>query len=116
LIGGVAGFAGGYLVGYNEVAGEPLSISPLSAWIAVLMIGAAFVIGSWIYFREVDEVDLVDNLWGSTVGFYVYSILFGGWIALDFLDAAPTVNHIAIFWVTLAAASGAYLYRKWRAR
>ena len=43
---------------------------------------AAFAYGTWRFVKVIDEVELVDNLWGSTAGYYVYAALFPMWWAL----------------------------------
>lgn len=115
-LGALTGFFGGVYVGMNDAPGQPFVFPPLLAWGGVIAAALAFLYGTWAYFRAVDEVDLVDNLWGSTVGFYAYATLFGGWMALSLLEAAPAPNHVTIFLASLVAATVAYLYRKWRAR
>lgn len=115
-MGAVVGSVGGYLFARSELTGQPVGVSPLIAWAAVIAAVLAFAYGCWVYYKTIDEVDLVDNLWGSTAGFYAYAVLFGSWFALDFVDAAPSINHVAIFWVSLTFAGLVYVYRKWRAR
>lgn len=115
-LGAVSGFSAGVYVGITESSGEPFVLPAWMAWVGVSLAAIAFLYGSWSYFRAVDEVDLMDNLWASTVGFYAYAALFGGWVALDVVAAAPPANHLVIFFATIIVATIAYVFRKWRAR
>ncbi|QIK96244.1 hypothetical protein G7076_07095 [Sphingomonas sp. HDW15A] len=66
--------------------------------------------------KTIDEVELADNLWGSTVSYYAYAVLFPSWWVLGRADITPEPNHWIIFFVSLAAGMAVYGYRKWRAR
>ncbi len=106
----------GYRHGHSLASGQPFSVDVPFAWAAVILAAIAFLYGCWAYYKAIDEVDLIDNLWGSTAGFYAYGILFGGWYALDFVNAAPPQKPAIVFWISLAVATLTYIYRKWRAR
>lgn len=67
---------------------------------------------SWEYFRRVDELDLLDNLWCSLVGLYVYAIALPSWWLFHDLGLAPEIDHAAIYFATLGAAGVAYALRK----
>jgi hypothetical protein len=107
-----AGIGSGVLGAF--VALDRLPAWPL--WIVWALVTAGFVWFSRDYFRRVDEVDLMDNLWASLIAFYVYVILFGSWWLFADLGLLGPMNHFAIFWVTLAAGIIAYVARKlgWR--
>ncbi len=115
LAGLVAGGAAGFFM-QQEAARGVYSVPPALAWGAVLFLGGLFVAICWIYLVEIDEVDLLDNLWASTAGFYIYAMLYPSWLALATVKAAPPVNHLAIFAASIVGGTLAYLYRKWRAR
>lgn len=68
------------------------------------------------FWRIIGFVELADNLWGSTAGYYAYSVLFPSWWVLGQAEITTEPNHWAIFFLSLAAGSAVYVYRKWRAR
>ena len=120
IVGGLAAI--GFVLG---VAGSLIwhaedGAAGLAPWIVTLLAvgiviaSALAVYGSWRFFVSVDEVEVADNLWGSLIGFYAYAILFPAWWALNQLERAPEINHWAIYGVSMAAAVGAYAFRKWR--
>ena len=80
------------------------------------MASVLFLYGSWRFFANVDELELLDNLWGSLVGFYAYGVTFPAWWALNKLGYLPEPNDWVIFNIALVTALAAYLYRKWRNR
>lgn len=114
----ITGFVSGFFAGYNEVPPDEVwtSVPPSVAigFVAVALI--AFNIGCWAFVRSIDEVELADNLWGSTVGYYVYAMLFPSWWALNKAAVVAEPNHWLIFAISLAGGGVAYLWRKWRAR
>jgi Kef-type K+ transport system membrane component KefB len=115
--GAIGGFVFGFAVGYTEAGDHPLSPTlRLAATAAVLLSVAGGAYFSWRFFRTVDEVEVVDNLWGSLIGFYVYAFLFPAWWALHWLEAAPEPNDWIIFAAAIVSATAAYGVRKWRSR
>jgi hypothetical protein len=88
---------------------------PLAVGIVALAL-AAFFYGTWRFTKAIDEVELADNLWGSTASYYVYATLFPTWWALSKIDLVPEPNDWAIFLAALGGGGAIYLWRKWRAR
>lgn len=115
LIGAVGGSLAGWSMAMSE-QGRQAALSPVMVWSLLGGMLAAFWIGCWIYYRSIDEVDLLDNLWGSTAGFSVYVTLFGSWQFLNLFDVAAEPDHQGIFAASMIAAMAVYLWRKWRAR
>jgi hypothetical protein len=115
-VGLVAGFVSGFVAGYNKLDANFLASLPAALKFgAVGLLVAAFSYGCWRFVKVIDEVELADNLWASTVGFYVYSVLFPAWWALWKMGAAPEPNDWLIFAIALVGGGLAYLWRKWRA-
>ena len=114
----ITGFVSGALAGYNQVPPDQLwSVVPDGVAIGFVVAALiAFNIGCWAFVRSIDEVELVDNLWASTVGFYVYAMLFPAWWVLHEASVMAEPNHWLIFAASLAGGGIAYLWRKWRAR
>ena len=114
IVGGVTGYVGAH----NEVPIEQtFTAMPDATVIALVLLGAAaFTYGCWAFMKAIDEVELADNLWGSTAGYYAYSVLFPSWWVLGQAEITTEPNHWAIFFLSLAAGSAVYVYRKWRAR
>ncbi len=89
---------------------QPLAVAIISASLF------AFIYGCWRFFKAIDEVELVDNLWGSTAAYYVYATLFPLWWVLAKVGVLPALNDWAIYVIALGGGGAVYLWRKWRAR
>jgi hypothetical protein len=114
VLGGVAGFATGFLAGFNDAreGGSAGYMTAGTIGVVILVVGAAY--GSWKFFQNVDEVEIADNLWGSLIGLYVYALLFPAWWALNLLGQAPVPDDWTIFGASMFSAVAVYLYRKAR--
>lgn len=115
VLSGVAGF----VTGFTEPREGWLPILKSMPWLVYLGLGAlvaSFVAGSWLFFRQVDELEVADNLWASMLGLYVYAVLLPVWWALWTLDMASEPDQWAIYAATLIAAAVVYIYRKLRLR
>ncbi len=73
---------------------------------------AGFVYFTYDYYRRVDELDLLDNLWANTVGLYGYFIVLGSWYFLHDAGLVIPTDHFAITVATLAILFIAYGVRK----
>ena len=90
---------------------------PQSLAVGVIAVSlAAFVYGCWRFYKAIDEVELVDNLWASTAAYYLYATLFPVWWALGKADVLPEPSDWGIYFAALGGGALAYLWRKWRAR
>jgi hypothetical protein len=110
VLGRAAGRNGGSMS--DAFAGLPATVT-----IGLLAFAlAGFLWGCWLFYKSIDEVEIVDNLWGSTAGFYIYMILFPVWWVLWKAGVAGEPHD----WIILASSLGfgtlVYFYRKWRAR
>lgn len=116
--GAVTGFVAGYAGAHRDIAPQALLRTlPDVAVIAFLAFAiAGFSYGCWAFLKTIDEVELADNLWGSTASYYAYAVLFPSWWLLGQAGITPQPNHWAIFFASLVAGLAAYAYRKWRAR
>jgi len=117
-IGGVPiGFAVGFGAGFKGDFDAFWNWAPdwLVVGMLVLAIGA-LLYGSLRFYRSVDEVEMLDNLWGSTVAYSAYSLLFPSWWILEKAGMASEPNGWLIFMIALGAGLIAYVGRKWRAR
>ena len=116
FVGGLVGILGGFIWNFGD---GPATLSPeLIAAVSIGVIIAAVLTayGSWRYFVSVDEVEVADNLWGSLIGFYAYSILFPTWWALWKLDQVSEPDDWSIFFTAMFVALAAYGWRKWQSR
>ena len=96
---------------------EAFTVLPPAAVIALLVLAVGgFTLTCWYFLKSVDEVEILDNLWGSTAGFYAYMVLFPVWWALWKAGIAIEPNDWIILAASFALGTLAYLYRKWRAR
>lgn len=117
LAGGIAGFIAGALTSDEHSGMETLISLPTAVKFAIVAaLIAAFALGCWHFIREVDEVEIADNLWGSTAGYYAYAILLPSWWLLWKMEAVGEPSHWAIFIAAGIASLAVYLWRKWRAR
>jgi hypothetical protein len=117
LAGMVAGFLAGFVSGYADARGvSPTPLHQTVGGVGVVVMAVVAAYGSWRFFVSVDELELLDNLWGSLIGFYTYAILFPSWWALAKLRIVGDPDHWVIFGASMITATLAYLLRKWRAR
>ena len=112
----LAGLIGGMMSGVAAAMVEDGSL-PKGVLIALWTITVGLFV--WFcrdYFRRVDELDLLDNLWASTIGLYGYVVVFGTWYLFHQVGIAPEIDQIAVMLATLAIATVAYIGRKlgWR--
>ena len=114
VLGGIAGFATGFLAGVNDAreGGTAAYKAVGTIGVVILVFGAAY--GSWKFFQNVDEVEVADNLWGSMIGLYVYALLFPAWWALHLLGQVREPDDWMIFGASMFSAVAVYLYRKVR--
>jgi len=119
---GLAGIPVGFAVGL----GFGLSRGDINAfwtgapdWLVVALVAASaagFLWGSWRFYRSIDEVERLDNLWSSTVASGAYAILFPAWWALGKAGIVSPPNDWAIYLAALLLGLVAYGKRKWDAR
>jgi hypothetical protein len=111
-IGGVVGFVTALLEprAANLLSGG--SLPPAFAIIAAIVIVGAVTVGSFRYYRAIDEFERRDNLiagsWGT-------NILLGGypvWLLLWKGGLAPEPQHFIMFLAVMLTTGGVYLYRK----
>ena len=114
ILGAVTGFVGAH----NDVPIEDVFVAlPDAAVIAlVAAMFAIFTWGCWAFTKAIDEVELADNLWASTAGYYAYAVLFPSWWAFGQAGITAPPDHWLIFFLSLAFGMAVYGYRKWRAR
>lgn len=88
-------------------------------WLVWASLAATLVAGTWytaIYFRRIDELDLLDNLWSSLIGFYVFVAALPVWKALHEVSDVPEPHALGLWYISIAAAVLAYGWRKLRGR
>lgn len=113
LIGGAAGFSTGFVAGLtSEQDGQVPPAILQVVGIGIILFTAAAAYGSWRFFKNVDEVEVADNLWGSLIGFYAYAIMFPAWWALSKIWFIPPPDQWVLYGTALCAATAAYIYRK----
>jgi hypothetical protein len=87
---------------------------PLAGFAAIVVVA-----GIWFtrdYFRRIDQLDLLDNLWASTTALYTFFITAGSWYIIHGKDLAPSPDFAATALFTFAVLIIAYAARKlgWR--
>jgi hypothetical protein len=109
LVGGIIGAALSYL--YHSEA----HLLPRHWAVAVtLLYLVGTCLGSWLFFRRIDEVELRDNLLAGTVAIYFYAMLYPAWFFLWKGGLVAEPDHQALFIATMAALSVAYFWKKIR--
>ena len=118
VAGMILGAIGGFVGAHNDIPlSETFTAIPDAAVIAIVAFGfAAFTYGCWAFTKAIDEVELADNLWGSTASYYAYAVLFPSWWVFGQAGITAPPNHWVIFFASLAFGMAVYGYRKWRAR
>lgn len=104
----VLGYATGYMSGsYRE--------DSLPAWIPITILVFAIPAIAWFtwsYFRRVDELEIMDNLWSHLIGQYVAILSFMGWYFLAEFKVVTYPSAFAIVAIMIVATLLAYLGRK----
>ena len=116
LLGAIAGFASGFIAGFNDARTGTTSSYMTVGTIGIVLLALGAAYGSWRFFVNVDEVEVADNLWGSLIGFYTYAILFPAWWALHRIGQTAEPNDWWIFGISMLVACAVYFYRKLRYR
>ena len=116
--GAVIGFIAGLTAAMNKVSiNEVWTALPAPAMIGlVLFTLACFFYGTWRFAKAADEVEIADNLWGSTASYYVYATLFPVWWVLAKARIVPEPQDWTIYFAALGGGGAIYLWRKWQAR
>lgn len=108
----------GYSVGRHDMSAVEAvaSLSPAMAILIAAAFVAMMIVGTYAFAKVIDEVELQDNLWASSVGYYVYAVLFPTWWLLGTAGVTAPSNDWIIFGTAMLCGMIAYFYRKWRAR
>ena len=118
LAGAPIGFAVGFGAGYSRGDLDAFwNWAP--DWLVIGLLGFAIVgfsFGTWRFYRSIDEVELLDNLWSSLAAYYVFALLFPVWWVLGKAGISGEPNYWIIFFAALVLGLATYLFRKWRAR
>ncbi|MBX9815602.1 MAG: hypothetical protein K2X76_12945 [Sphingomonas sp.] len=118
LAGGVIGFTAARLErGGIEGNFNVLQIGALPPWFAILatltFVGAVGI-GSWFYWRGMDEVARRDHYRGAVWALNVYLLLYPSWFLLWRGGLVSEPSHRALFLITVATSMIVYLWSKWR--
>lgn len=108
LASAVAGFLIGYASGSFQDGTVPIAV-PL-ALLAFVVVG--FIWFTRDYFRRVDELDLMDNLWAHLWGQYFALTVFLVWYFLAELGLATYPSALAVICAMILGTFGVYGLRK----
>ncbi len=116
-IGVALGMTAGIVTGYSQAA-QRAGDSGIGwlAWPVLIISAAIFAWYSRTYFRRIDELDLLDNLWASLIGLYAFVMLFPALAMLHEIGQVGPPRVEPLWWATIAAAAIAYGWRKLRHR
>ncbi|NVE93759.1 hypothetical protein [Altererythrobacter lutimaris] len=108
----LAGFFSGFLMGTYE-NGEIGLWVPLSAGVVAIALWIWFSVD---YFKRIDELDLMDNLWSHLIGVYGAVMVYGSWFLLAELDLTPEPTALGIILALIGFTFLAYGARRlgWR--
>ena len=87
----------------------------IPVWLPVLalfIVIAGLICGTWQYFRSIDEIDLMDNLWAHTIGLYAGVLSYLAWFILADMQIVGDPSAMAIVAIALIATGAAYGLRK----
>ena len=104
----IAGFFSGY-------AKASFDSGDLPIWVPLVLgaiTGLALIWFTWDYFRRVDELDLMDNLWSHLIGQYAAGLTFMGWYLLGELGITTYPTAVGIVFVMIGSTFVAYGLRK----
>ena len=107
--GGAVGLAMGLHFGPEAFRADdvPLHIQWLvMAGVALFVITVA--VGSWLYFRAIDELEYEANKIAGLIGINVYAVLYMSWWPLAKVGVTPPPHGEAIFLITMASAIVAF--------
>lgn len=79
-----------------------------------LLYAICLPLGSWLFLRQTDEVDLRDNLIGCTAGIYFYTMLYPGWYFLWKGGLVPEPDHQLLFIGTMGVVAAVYFWKRLR--
>ncbi len=102
------GFSTGYVSEMYEADMVPGWLL-VAAWALGVV---CFIWFSWGYYRRVDELDLLDNLWCCLVGLNFYIVALPSWWLFHDIGLAPQIDHFVIYFATMIIAFAAYGLRK----
>ena len=108
VLSALAGLLSGTLSSFYEKDIVPVWVPIVVCGLVAL--GVAW--GTYDYFKRVDELDLMDNLWAHTIGLYGGIIAFGVWFFLADLGLAETPSALGIVVISLIVTFAAYGVRK----
>ncbi|GAA4037938.1 hypothetical protein [Parerythrobacter jejuensis] len=108
----VLGFFGGYFGAAFGKGDVPLLV-PIGVGLITLIALAWF---TWDFFKRIDELDLMDNLWAHLIGQYIALTVFLGWYFLGELGLTTYPTAVAVMLAMILGTFVAYGFRKlgWR--
>ncbi|WP_370176969.1 hypothetical protein [Alteriqipengyuania sp.] len=83
-----------------------------AALIAVAVVAVGFAYFTRDYFRRIDELDLMDNLWAHLTGLYGGLIVFAVWYFLAQLEYSGEPSAFAIIVAMMLITGASYGLRK----
>ena len=112
LIAAAIGFGGGSII---SMVREGL-IPGVVVLLLMVVVAVVFIWFCFDYFRRVDELDMMDNLWATMIGFYAYIVAFPSWSMLHDARVTSEPDQWAIWTGTIIVSVIAYFIRKlgWR--
>ncbi len=115
-------FAVGFVGGLSTALVEEVTdggwmtgtVPPWFALVAAAGTVLALVVGSWIFYRRIDELERHDNMFAGAVGANVVMVGYPVWFILWKGGWLPEPEHSLLFAALFVATMATYLYRKFR--
>lgn len=118
IMGTLAG--AGFVVGFfssmfeREGGGFLEGIGPVWAVAASIILVVSVIVGTIVYFRQVDELERRNNYWANATGCNAVLIGYPVWYLLWRGGLVSEPTHESVFVVLIAATTLAYLWKKFR--
>lgn len=113
LIAGLA-VAIGFGIVARHFAGPGGSIPPALAIALAAGLILMLVVGTWIYYRSVDELEWANNVIACFWGFNAFIIAFPVWLILHRGGLAPPPDTMIIYFGSALIALVAYCWKRFR--
>ena len=114
VVGGAVGATTGFLEGADATITSGGTLPGWFAILAAILFVGAVTLGSWSYFRGVDELVRLDNWIASTIGANVFLLSYPVWLILWKGGLVPEPDILTLYLVVVTTTMIAYFWRKWR--
>lgn len=90
------------------------TLPPWFALTSAIVTLVALTLGSWAFFRRIDELERQDNLVAAAAGANVLMFIYPVWFVLARGGLVREPHHLMLFGILFLTMTGTYLFRKFR--